>query len=65
VPREAHLRDGANLQLADAVPSGSGYAVTNPADGARYEVQPDMLTILSKGGVDAAEPALEYGSDQR
>ena len=38
---------------------------TNPADGARYEVQPDMLTISSRGGVDSAEPALEYGSDQR
>ena len=63
--RGERLRDGANLQLSDATPSGSGYTVTNPADGARYEVQPDMLTILSRGGVDSAEPALEYGSDRR
>jgi serine/threonine-protein kinase len=63
--RGERLRDGANLQLANAAPSGNGYTATNPADGARYEVQPDMLTILSRGGVDSAEPALEYGSDQR
>ncbi|MGZ5395298.1 MAG: serine/threonine-protein kinase [Mycobacterium sp.] len=63
--RGERLRDGANLQLANATPSGSGYIVTNPADGARYEVQPDMLTILSRGGVDSAEPALEYGSNRR
>ena len=63
--RGERLRDGANLQLANAVPSGSGYTVTNPADGARYEVQPHMLTILSRGGVDSAEPALAYGSDQQ
>jgi serine/threonine protein kinase, bacterial len=63
--RGERLRDGANLQLADAAPSGNGFTATNPADGARYEVRPDMLTILSRGGVDSAEPALEYGSDQR
>ena len=60
--RGERLRDGANLQLANVTPSGSGYTVTNPADGARYDVQPDMLTISSRGGVDSAEPALEYGS---
>jgi serine/threonine-protein kinase len=63
--RGERLRDGANLQLPNATPSGSGYTATNPADGARYEVQPDMLTILSRGGVDSAEPALEYGSERR
>ena len=54
--------DGANLQLANATPAGGGFDVTNPADGARYQVRPDLLTILSNGGVDSAEPALEYGS---
>src|SRR4029079_17910817 len=54
------LSDGANLQLANAVPAGGGFDVTNPADGARYEVRPDHLTIYSKGRVDSAEPALEY-----
>jgi serine/threonine-protein kinase len=60
--RGERLRDGANLQLSNAVPAGGGFDVTNPADGARYQVRPNMLTILSNGGVDSAEPALEYGS---
>lgn len=56
------LRDGANVQLSNAVPSSGGFDVVNPADGARYQVRPDELTILSNGHVDSAEPALEYGS---
>jgi serine/threonine-protein kinase len=55
------LRDGANLQLANAVPTDGGFDVTNPADGARYEIRPDHLTIYSNGHVDSNEPALEYG----
>ena len=57
------LSDGANVQLANAVPAGGGFDVTNPSDGARYEVRPDHLTIYSNGHVDSAEPALEYASD--
>jgi serine/threonine-protein kinase len=57
------LRDGANVELADAVPTDGGFDATNPADGAHYQVRPDELTILSNGHVDSAEPALEYGSD--
>ena len=60
--RGERLRDGANIQLADAVPAGGGYDVTNPADGARYEIRPERLRILSGGGVDSDEPALQYGS---
>jgi serine/threonine protein kinase, bacterial len=60
--RGERLRDGANLQLANAQRSGSGFTVTNPADGTRYDVQPNMLTISGRSGVDSAEPALEYGS---
>ena len=56
------LRDGANVQLANATQSGAGFEATNPADGARYSIQPDMLTIISNGHVDSAEPALEYAS---
>jgi serine/threonine-protein kinase len=48
--------------LANAVPSEGGFDAVNPADGARYEVRPDKLTILSNGHVDSAERALEYGS---
>src|SRR6185369_2736482 len=54
--RGERLSDGANLQLADAVPADGGFDVTNPADGARYEVRPDHLTIYSKGRVDSSEP---------
>jgi serine/threonine protein kinase, bacterial len=58
------LRDGANVQLSNAVPAGGGFDVTNPADGASYEIRPDHLTIRSNGHVDSAEPALEYSSGQ-
>ena len=60
--RGERLRDGANVQLDNAVPAGGGFDATNPADGAHYEVRPDRLRILSNGGVDSDEPALQYGS---
>lgn len=60
--RGERLRDGASLELSNARRSGDGFEAVNPADGARYQVQPDMLTISSDRGVDSAEPALEYGS---
>jgi serine/threonine-protein kinase len=60
--RGERLSDGANLQLANAVPAGGGFDVTNPADGARYEVRPDHLTIYSNGKVDSNEPALQYAA---
>ncbi|BDX34324.1 protein kinase [Mycobacterium antarcticum] len=56
------LRDGANVRLSNAVPSDGGFDAVNPADGARYQVRPGQLTIISNGRVDSAEPALEYGS---
>ena len=56
------LRDGANVQLVNATPAGGGFDVTNPADGARYEVRPDRLRILSGGSVDSDEPALQYAT---
>jgi serine/threonine protein kinase len=60
--RGERLSDGAKLQLANAVPAGGGFDVTNPADGARYEVRPDRLTISSNGRVDTAESALQYAA---
>jgi serine/threonine protein kinase len=60
--RGERLSDGANLQLSNAVPAGGGFDVTNPADGARYEIRPDHLTIYSNGRVDSNEPALEYSA---
>ncbi|MDN4520375.1 serine/threonine protein kinase [Mycolicibacterium austroafricanum] len=59
--RGERLRDGANREIDGARRSGDGFVVTG-SDGARYDVQPDQLTISSNGSVDSAEPALEYGS---
>ena len=59
--RGERLRDGAQLQLTNALPSGGGFEAVNPADGARYSVQPDQLTISSPRGTEA-DPALEYGA---
>lgn len=59
--RGERLRDGANREIDGARRSGDGFTVTG-SDGARYDVQPDQLTISSGGSVDSAEPALEYGS---
>ena len=54
------LRDGANIRLANAVPTDGGYDVTNPADGARYQVRPTGLTIISNGHVDSSERPVQY-----
>ncbi|AFM15594.1 serine/threonine protein kinase [Mycolicibacterium chubuense NBB4] len=59
--RGERLSDGASLELQNVTKSGAGYTVTNPADGTRYDVQPNQLTISSSRSVDP-EPALEYGS---
>jgi serine/threonine-protein kinase len=59
--RGERLRDGAQLQLANAVPASGGFDAINPADGARYQVRPDQLTISSSRGSET-DPALEYGS---
>jgi serine/threonine-protein kinase len=56
------LADGANLRIADAVASSGGFVAVNPADGARYEVRPDRLTIVSNGHVDSSEPALPFAT---
>jgi serine/threonine-protein kinase len=60
--RGERISDGATLQLADATPSGGGFDVVDPSGGARYEVRPDRLTIVSNGRVDSSERVLEYYS---
>ena len=62
--RGERLRDGANRRIDNVRRSGDGFVAVSPDDGARYDVQPDQLTISSNGSVDSAEPALEYGSAQ-
>jgi hypothetical protein len=60
--RGERIRDGANIELANAVRTSGGFDVTNPANGVRYEVRPQQLTILSNGHVDSAEPVLQYAT---
>jgi serine/threonine protein kinase, bacterial len=59
--RGERLRDGANIELANAVRSAGGFDVTNPADGTRYEIRPDRLSIISSFDSET-EPVLQYGS---
>jgi serine/threonine-protein kinase len=59
--RGERLRDGAQLRLQNAVPADGGFDAINPADGARYQVRPDQLTISSPRGTET-DPALEYGA---
>lgn len=61
--RGERLSDGATIQLEGAEPAGGGYDVTDPNGGARYEVRPDRLTIVSNGRADTSERVLEYYSD--
>ncbi|OBG19333.1 serine/threonine-protein kinase [Mycobacterium sp. 852002-51057_SCH5723018] len=58
--RGERIRDGAHIELTDAVRSSGGFDVTNPANGVRYEVRPERLRIISNGHVDSSEPVLEY-----
>lgn len=58
--RGERISDGAHIELAGAVRASGGFDVVNPANGVRYQIRPEMLTILSGSHVDSAEPALQY-----
>lgn len=60
--RGERIRDGANIELPNAVRTSSGFDVTNPADGTRYEVGPKRLRIISNGHVDSSERVLQYAT---
>lgn len=60
--RGERLSDGATIQLDGARPAGGGYDAIDPSSGARYEVRPDRLTIVSNGRADTSERVLEYYS---
>jgi hypothetical protein len=60
--RGERIRDGANIELPNAVRASSGFDVTNPADGTRYEVGPKRLRIISNGHVDSSERVLQYAT---
>lgn len=58
--RGERISDGAHIELSGAVRASGGFDVVNPANGVRYQIRPEMLTILSGSHVDSAEPALQY-----
>jgi Protein kinase domain len=60
--RGERIRDGAHIELTNAVRSSDGFDVTNPDNGVRYEVRPERLRIISNGHVDSSETVLEYAS---
>lgn len=60
--RGERISDGAHIELPNAVRASGGFDVTNPANGVRYQIRPQMLTILSGSHVDSAEPALQYAA---
>ena len=59
--RGQRLSDGASLELANAARSPGGWDVTNPADGTRYLIRPDQLTITN-GRVSEVEQMVQYAS---
>lgn len=60
--RGLRLRDGASIELANAVRSSAGFDVTNPTDGTVYRIRPTGLTITPPDGLASSEPMLEYAS---
>jgi hypothetical protein len=60
--RGVRFSDNASIELANAVRSLSGFDVTNPSDGTRYQVRPTGLTITSPEGQTDIEPMVEYAS---
>ncbi|MGO9157648.1 serine/threonine-protein kinase [Mycobacterium sp.] len=60
--RGVRMSDGASIELANAVRTSGGFDVTNPADGTRYQVRPDVLNIISPGGHVDSEPMVQYAS---
>jgi hypothetical protein len=56
------VSDGASNELANAVRTSSGFDVTNPTDGTRYEVRPNVVNIISPNGQVDSEPMVQYAS---
>lgn len=60
--RGVRLIDGAAIELLNAVRSGGGWDVTNPADGTRYQVRPTSLTIITSDSQVFTEPMTQYAA---
>ena len=56
------MSDGATIQLADAMRTSGGFDVTNPADGTRYQVRPNVVNIISSNASES-EPVVQYASN--
>ena len=56
--RGLRLSDGATIELAGATAGGTGFTVTNPADGTRYELTRSGLEIQG-AGQSVSESAIE------
>ncbi len=60
--RGLRLSDGAGIELANVVQSSAGFDVTNPTDGTRYQIRPNVVNIVSPDGQVSSEPVLQYTS---
>jgi hypothetical protein len=60
--RGVRMSDNASIELANTVRTSSGFDVTNPTDGTRYQVRPNVLNIISPGGQVDSEPMVQYVS---
>jgi len=56
------VSDGTSIELANAVRTSAGFDVTNPTDGTRYQVRPNVLKIIGPGGRESSEPMVQYVS---
>jgi hypothetical protein len=56
--RGLRLSDGGSIELAGATAAGTGFAVTNPADGTRYQLSRSGLEIQGPGQ-SVSESAIE------
>ena len=60
--RAVRVSDGASVEVANAVRTSAGFDVTNPTDGTRYQVRPNVLKIIGPGGRESSEPMVQYVS---
>jgi serine/threonine-protein kinase len=60
--RGLRLSDGASIELTNVARTPGGWDVTNTADGTRYLIRPDQLTITN-GRASEVEPIVEYASN--
>lgn len=58
--RGVRLKDGAGIELSNAVHSSSGFDITNPTDGTQYQVRPTDLTFIRPDGQVSTEPMRYY-----